>query len=734
MLFRRSQRRLENLRYVFIQRKLMTIKHWKLGLVTGLAVLGFCVGLRNLHAGAGNPIVEWPVYGGNAENTHFSPLRQVNRSNVKQLQVAWTYDTQDSFDGSELQCNPIIVGDTLYATSPKLRIFALDAVTGKEKWSFDPNAGNRPQGAQRNRGVTYWAGDGQPRIYFAFRNWLYALDAKTGQPVNGFGNAGRVDLRDGLGRPDAERLTVGITTPGVVYKDLLIVGSIVSESLPAAPGHIRAYDLRTGKMRWVFHTIPHPGEFGYDTWPKDAWHFSGGTNAWSGLALDQKRGLVFAPTGSATYDFYGANRHGDNLFSNSLLCLDAATGERKWHFQTIRHDMWDRDLPMAPALVTIKHNGRSIDVVVQTTKSGHIFVFERETGNPVFPIEYRKVSTAGLDGEQPADTQPLPLSPPPIGRQLMTEAMVTNRTPEVHQEALARFRKLRSVGQFDPPGLQGSIVLPGFDGGPGWGGGAFDAATGLFIINSNEVPCILKMVERPKSKAQETARSLFARDCASCHGKDWQGAPPQFPALVGLESKYSATDLHAIIRNGIGRMPGFAALGDEGIKAMARLLLTGEDAKIPVGQGGSAIDLKYTIEGYTRFFDKDGYPAITPPWGTLNAVDLNKGKIAWQIPLGEHPELAAKGLKDTGSWNYGGPIITAGGLVFIGAANYDKKFRAFDVKTGKLLWESLLPASGNATPATYEIGGRQFVVIAAGGGKRGGESGGKYVAFALPQK
>ncbi|HMX30230.1 MAG TPA: c-type cytochrome, partial [Blastocatellia bacterium] len=568
--------------------------------------------------------------------------------------------------------------------------------------------------------------------------WLYALDAKTGQPVKSFGNVGRVDLREGLGRPDAERLTVGITTPGVIYKDLLIVGSIVSESLPAAPGHIRAYDLRTGKLRWIFHTIPHPGEYGYDTWPKDAWHYSGGTNAWAGLALDEKRGLLFAPTGSATYDFYGANRHGDNLFSNTLLCLNAATGERKWHFQTIRHDMWDRDLPMAPALVTIRQeerkDGRTIDAVAQTTKSGHIFVFERETGKPVFPIEYHKVSTAGLDGEQPADTQPLPVLPPPIGRQMMTEAMVTNRTPEAHRDALERFRKLRSVGQFDPPGLQGSIVLPGFDGGPGWGGGAFDAASGLFIINSNEVPCILKMVERPKSKAQESARSLFARDCASCHGKDWQGSPPQFPALIGLESKYKAEDLHAILRNGIGRMPGFAALGDEGIKAVTRLLLTGEDTKISAGQGGSAIDLKYTIEGYTRFFDKDGYPAITPPWGTLNAVDLNQGKIVWQVPLGEHPELAAKGIKDTGSWNYGGPILTAGGLVFIGATNYDKKFRAFDVKNGKLLWESVMPASGNATPATYEINGRQFVVIAAGGGKRGGEPGGKYIAFALPQR
>ncbi|HMV82054.1 MAG TPA: PQQ-binding-like beta-propeller repeat protein [Blastocatellia bacterium] len=716
----------------------MTIKNWKFGLAALLGLLGINWLLPTSPADAGNPAVEWPVYGGNSENTHFSTLKQINRDNVKQLQVAWTYDTGDVFEGSELQCNPIIIGDTLYATSPKLRVFALDAATGKQRWSFDPNEGQRPQGAQRNRGVTYWAGDGQPRIYFAFRNWLYALDAKTGQPVKSFGNVGRVDLREGLGRPDAERLTVGITTPGVIYKDLLIVGSIVSESLPAAPGHIRAYDLRTGKLRWIFHTIPHPGEYGYDTWPKDAWHYSGGTNAWAGLALDEKRGLLFAPTGSATYDFYGANRHGDNLFSNTLLCLNAATGERKWHFQTIRHDMWDRDLPMAPALVTIRQeerkDGRTIDAVAQTTKSGHIFVFERETGKPVFPIEYHKVSTAGLDGEQPADTQPLPVLPPPIGRQMMTEAMVTNRTPEAHRDALERFRKLRSVGQFDPPGLQGSIVLPGFDGGPGWGGGAFDAASGLFIINSNEVPCILKMVERPKSKAQESARSLFARDCASCHGKDWQGSPPQFPALIGLESKYKAEDLHAILRNGIGRMPGFAALGDEGIKAVTHLLLTGEDTKIPAGQGGSAIDLKYTIEGYTRFFDKDGYPAITPPWGTLNAVDLNQGKIVWQVPLGEHPELAAKGIKDTGSWNYGGPILTAGGLVFIGATNYDKKFRAFDVKNGKLLWESVMPASGNATPATYEINGRQFVVIAAGGGKRGGEPGGKYIAFALPQR
>jgi quinoprotein glucose dehydrogenase len=554
--------------------------------------------------------------------------------------------------------------------------------------------------------------------------------------VKSFGEAGRIDLREGLGRP-ANELSVTLSSPGAIYKDLLIVGSLVSETLPAAPGHIRAYDVRTGKTRWTFHTIPQPGEFGYETWPKDAWQYTGGVNNWSGMSIDEKRGLVFAPTGSATFDFYGANRHGDNLFANSLLCLDAATGKRKWHFQTIRHDLWDRDLPSPPALVTIKRNGRSIDAVAQITKSGHIFVFERESGKPVFPIEYRKVSTNGVDGEKPADTQPLPVLPPPIARQVFTEEMLTKRTPEIHQDVLERFRKLRGTyrwDQFEPPTREGTFVFPGFDGGPGWGGAAFDPATGLFFVNSSEVPCILQLVEQTK-KAAQTAQRLYERNCASCHGRDLLGTPPEFPALKNLSRKYSEADIQALIRTGVGRMPGFPTLNGEATKAIARYLLMGEDAKItPVETATSPTDLKYTIEGYTRFLDKDGYPAVEPPWGTLNAVDLNKGEIAWKIPLGEHPELLAKGIRDTGSWNYGGPIVTAGGVVFIGATNYDKKFRAFDKTTGKLLWETVLPAAGNATPMTYQVGGRQFVVIAAGGGKRGGESGGKYVAFALPQK
>ena len=423
------------------------------------------------------PAADWAVYGGGAENIRYSPLREIDRGNVAKLEIAWTFDTGDAFKGSEMQCNPLVVDGVLYATTPKLQVIALDAATGKPVWRFDPFAGAPEQRKNRNRGVTYWTSGNDRRIFVAARNWLYALDARNGRPLAGFGENGRVDLRAGLGRP-VDDVSITATTPGIVYRDLLIMGSLVPESLPSAPGDIRAYDVHTGRIRWTFHTLPRPGEFGFDTWPKDAWTYSGGANNWPGMALDEKRGMVFASTGSASFDFYGANRAGDNLFANCVLALNAATGERVWHFQAVRHDLWDRDFPAPPALVTVQRNGRAVDAVAQITKSGHVFVFERETGKPLFPIEYRKVSTAGVDGEVLADTQPLPVKPEPFARQRLTADMLTTRTPEAHRAALERFRSLHSNGQFDPPSREGTVIFPGFDGGGEWGGAAFDPPPG----------------------------------------------------------------------------------------------------------------------------------------------------------------------------------------------------------------------------------------------------------------
>lgn len=530
-------------------------KKWKLAVLIGFALLAVLL-TRGSSAQHGETSAdesrEWKMFGGGPANTHYSVLQQINQANVQNLQVAWTYDTGDAFPDSEMQCNPVIAGGVLYATTPKLRVIALDAATGGLRWSFDPNEGRKPLGKVRNRGVTYWEDGGEKRIYVAFRHLLYALDAKTGQPVDSFGRSGRVDLREGLGR-DPKEMTITVSTPGVVYKDLLIVGSLVSEGLPAAPGFIRAYDLRTGRLRWTFRTIPNPGEVGYETWPKDAWQYIGGANNWSGMALDVARGLVFVPTGSAAFDFYGSNRHGDNLFANSLICLNAQTGERVWHFQFVKHDVWDRDLPAAPSLITVKRDGREIPAVAQITKSGHVFVFERATGKPVFPIENRKVSTIGVDGEKLAETQPFPLRPPPFARQLLTEDVLTKRTPEAHRDVLERFRRLRSRGQFEPPSLEGTVVFPGFDGGGEWGGAAFDPETNLFYVNSNEMAWILRLVERPKPQALPSGKSLYAANCASCHGSDLRGSPPQFPSLVGISDKYSTPEIRTIIRNGVGR-------------------------------------------------------------------------------------------------------------------------------------------------------------------------------------
>jgi quinoprotein glucose dehydrogenase len=662
-----------------------------------------------------------------AAEPQYSSLKQITPANVSQLIKAWEYDSKDAFAGSEMQCRPVFSNGVLYATTPKGRLVAIDAATGWEKWSFDPTPPGQRASKFRNRGITLYRSGTTERVFYGVRQFIYAVDGKTGKLVKDFGEGGKVDLREGLGRP-AQTLSVTNTTPGVVFGDLLILGTLVSEDLPSAPGFIRAWDVNTGKLRWTFHTIPQPGEFGYDTWPKGAHEITGGANSWAGMTLDAKRGIVYVPTGSASYDFYGANRAGDNLFANCLLALDARTGNRKWHYQFVRHDVWDRDLPTAPVLVNVKRNGKSVDAVAQATKSGFVYVFDRDSGKPLFDIVEKEVPASDIPGEILSRKQALPVAPPPFARQQVTEAILSHRTPGTFAAVAEQFAKLKTGPQFTPPSMEGTLIFPGFDGGAEWGGQAFDPETGLFYVNANEMAWVLRIVPRPGGNAD--GKDLYLKNCSSCHRADLAGTPPEFPSLINIGKKISTDDLRTIIRDGAGRMPGFSKLSRLELRALVNYVATGANEKVAASDQSLNPQLPYTMDGYNKFLDPDGYPAIAPPWGTLSAIDLNAGTIAWQIPLGEHPKL---NQPDTGSENYGGPIVTASGLVFIAATNFDNKIRAFDKKTGKLLWSAELPAAGNATPEVYEWQGRQYIVIACGGGKSGAPSGSKYLAFSLPK-
>ncbi len=677
---------------------------------------------------------DWPVYRGSQGRGQYSSLARINATNVHKLEVAWEYRTGDATERSTMYSNPLVVDGVLYAVTPSLRAVALDAATGKLIWSFDPAKYN--DGVvirQRNRGVTYWKGNEGERIFHFVRDRAYAVDARSGELIRSFGNGGYIDLRENLG-VDPAGVALQMTTPGAVYKNLLILGSRVNETYGSSPGHIRAYDAVTGKMEWVFHTIPQPGEFGHDTWSWPDGETFGGANSWGGVTIDEKRGWVFVGTGAVTDDFYGALRKGENLFANCVLALDATTGERKWHYQIVRHDLWDYDLPTAPILVTVRDGDAERDAIVQLTKMGLTFVFDRDTGEPIFSVHDMPVPRSDVPGEETWPTQPFPLKPPPLVRLAITEADLTNITPEAHEYALKEFRKYRAGSIYTPPTLLGTLTLPGHLGGAQWSGGSFDPQLNVLYVNVNEVPTIAKL--RPvygdggsdQRSAAEMGRRIYETDCMSCHAADFQGAPPLGTSLVDL--KLSRAEFNAVITEGRNIMPAYPQFREQELEALAAYI----DGPDTAPGEHPAVSRRYSVDGYVQFTDADGAPAIAPPWGTLNAIDLNKGEIMWKVPLGEYPELAAKGIRNTGTLNFGGAVATAGGLIFV-AATADEKIRAFEKHSGRVLWEYQLPAGGYATPSVYMVDGKQYVAIAAGGsGKNGTKSGDSIIAFSLPQE
>ena len=697
-----------------------------------LAVLTLCT----LNSRGATPPVnaDWATYLGDKQRSLYSPLQQINHSNVAQLEVAWTYDTGEK---GEYQSNNLVVAGVLYTATTSRRVIALDAATGRELWTWDPATTRAGTGARRQRGLVFWQNEsgGEQRLFTSAGNYLFALDPKTGRPLPDFGSDGSLVLSFENELEGTHR--IGLNTPGIIFRDTLIIGGF------GGPGAVRALDVRTGARRWIFHLIPRPGEMGHDTWPADAYKTATGVMPWSGQSLDEARGIVYVATKTANPDFYGGDRIGTNLFANSLVALDAATGKRLWHYQIVHHDLLDKDLPCAPVLLTVTHQGKKIDAVAQGTKHGLLFVFDRVTGEPLWPIEEKPVPASDLRGEQAWPTQPFPTKPAPLMRHGYTEADVSTISPEARALTTDRIKLSPNFGPFPAPSLKETIMFPGFDGGMEWGGGAADP-DGVYYVNINEIPWILQMVETRRADGTPLPRGErdYLVHCAACHGIDRTGFPlAGFPSLIDLEKRRTPAEVSKLTKTGFGRMPAFDRMPEgqrESILAYVygrtEAVTSRPDKAAPSQKKGKAVDPTvppYAFGGFRRWTDQEGYPAINPPWGTLNAVDLNTGVIKWKIPLGEYRELTARGIPPTGTENYGGPVVTAGGVIFIGASA-DETIRAFDKETGAMLWQHRLPFSGNATPSTYAIAGRQYVVISAGGGKSGRPAGGSIVAFALP--
>ena len=711
--------------------------------VGGLAVttLG-CVALSG-QAGPAGRYGTWRDYGGSADSMQYSSLRQIDASNVGQLQRVWSQPAPGP--SGRFSFGPLVVDDVMYVVGKDNAVIALEASTGKVLWT------RALPDTPTNRGFNYWesADRSDRRLIFAVDSFLQQIDARTGEFVRSFGTAGKLDLRAGL--PRAGNVQSG--TPGKVFENLIILGSATGESYGSPPGDLRAFDVRTGAPVWTFHTIPRPGEFGHDTWPKDAWKYAGGANTWGEISIDVPRGIVYFPTGSPTFDLYGGDRIGTNLFGNCLLALDARTGKRLWHQQLVHHDLWDYDLVAAPKLLTVRHNGLTVDIVAQASKTGMLFVFDRVTGAPLWPIEERPVPTSDVPGEQAWPTQPFTTTPPPFSRLAFSPDDVNPYVDAAERAALTRrLSQARNEGIFTPPTLTREfVVVPGQHGGANFGSTAGDPETGMVYVRAIDAPTIHQLrpwdasaVRTEGETREERGLSAYAQVCQACHGEARpEGIRTLDRASILSIKQLGADRVRAAIREGRGQMPAVpeSRLSAQGLEALIAYLqdptAAPGPARIPPPLPLSTEHERYTGPLGTTFRTKSGTPVLGPPWARIVAYDLNVGTIKWTAALGTVPELAAKGVTNTGNdsrIHRNGLVVTAGGLVFVGS-NGDRTVRAFAKDTGRVLWEHTLPASPEGMPAVYEVGGRQYVAFFASTPQGGGEASAQgYYVFALPPR
>lgn len=709
----------------------------------------------------------WREYGGSPDDAQYSALSQINRSNVTELKQVWFYPAGNN--GFRFGSNPIVIDGVAYVIGVNNSVAALDAATGRQIW-IHPTAKGYDFS---HRGLMYWESKDRSdrRILYIANNSLWAIDARTGSAIDSFGDHGGVDLRVGLGRDPQSVRNIGNGTPGRIFDNLVILGSETGEEYESPPGDIRAYNVVTGKMAWIFHTVPHPGEYGYDTWPPNAWKYVGGTNNWGEMSVDEKRGIVYIPLGSPTYDFYGADRNGADLFSDCILALDARTGKYLWHFQTTHHDLWDYDLMVGPKLLTVDHDGQKVDILAQAGKNGYLYVLNRVTGKPLWPIVERPVPKSDMPGQISWPTQPIPTVIQPFGRQKFTADDIDPyiSDPKEREAIRQQVASARNQGIYTPVDTTPTIEMPGNNGGANWGSAAIDPAKGLFFVLSKAAPSLIQLASKPPRREmtgppENQGEALYIRNCEICHKADMKGQPPAIPSLASLPDGQTSTLVHAAVTGAMAPMPAFPDLSSTDVDDVIAYIRHPDKANIPARMLAFLRNPPTTSPklappgtrywtGYGYMNSKDGLPAINPPWSRLTAYDLNTGKIIWQIPFGGVDGLEAKGIDNTGSfWPRGGVVVTAGGIVF-GGSKSDETVWAYDEMTGKVLWRAKLPVGPEGIPAVYEVAGKEYVVISArpdsdklvsGGGfapleevKGVGASGQLkaqgYYAFALPQ-